>query len=237
MTEFRDILAATAEKLVQLFYRVKPLGTDDFIAKINHTARQLGVNHPQLVCALGFNKNIRELTDILSVIGFKSYKLLSYRRDEIFSTDTYAGLDVDNILDVYSERLEDPDLLETLRGLLSARLHSIETTIANGADASTIMSYKMEVHAIYAGGIATAGFAQSRAEMEIGHFRAMTDELQMMVGQAMIPPSNLFFLDTLLAEEKRVLLETGQITDPMIRNRVQNIEISAAEREVLEEYL
>ena len=72
-------MAAPEEKLVQIFYRIKPLQHDDFIAKINHTASQLDVNHSQLVCALGFNKNIRDLTDILSVIGFTSYKLLSYR--------------------------------------------------------------------------------------------------------------------------------------------------------------
>ena len=132
MAEFRDILAAPEEKLVQIFYRIKPLQHDDFIAKINHTASQLDVNHSQLVCALGFNKNIRDLTDILSVIGFTSYKLLSYRRNELFSTDTYDGLDIDNILDIYTERLEDAELLDTLRELLPARFSSIEAKIGRG---------------------------------------------------------------------------------------------------------
>lgn len=117
MAEFRDILVASEEKLVALFHRVKPLHHDNFIAKIDHTAAQLGISHAQLVCALGFNGNIRDLTDILSVIGFSSYKLLSYRRNEIFSTDTYDNLDIDNILDIYTDRLEDTELLVTLREL------------------------------------------------------------------------------------------------------------------------
>lgn len=237
MAEFREILVATEEKLVQLFYRVKPLQRDNFIAKINHTASQLGVNHPQLVCALGFNKNIRDLTDILSVIGFSSYKLLSYRRNELFSTDTYDGLDIDNVLDIYSERLEDDELLATLRELLPTRLGSIEAKISGSSEASAIMSYKMEIHGVYAGGIATRDFAELRMSQPIGEFRLMTDEIKMIVDEQLIPPSNLFFLDSLLPEEKKLLIDSGGINDLMIRNRIQNTSITADEREMLEGYI
>jgi len=237
MAEFRDILAASEEKLVQLFYRIRPLSQDNFIAKINHTASQLGVNHSQLVCALGFNKNIRELTDILSVIGFSSYKLLSYRCNELFSTDTYDGLDIDNILDIYTERLEDAELLAILRGLLPARFRSIEAKINQTDDPSTIMSYKMEIHAVYAAAITTREFAEQRMSQDIGKFRLMTDEIQMIVGEELIPPSNMFFLDSLLPDEKKFLIDSGGINDLMIRNRMQNTAISEDERDMLEGYI
>ena len=237
MAEFREILAASDEKLVQLFYRIKPSAADDFIAKINHAAGNLGVNHTQLVCALGFNRNIRDLTDILSIVGFNSYKLLSYRRDELFVTDTYRELDIDNVLDIYTERIEDDALLEQLRELLPNRLDAVERKIQSTADASSIMSYKMEIHAIYGSGIATREFAESRTAMDIGEFRMMTDEIQMIVAEEIIPPSNLFFLDTLLADEKEFLLETGTISDAMIRNRLQNTDIEDDERELLEQYV
>jgi len=237
MAEFQEILTASEEKLVQLFYRVKPLSGDNFIAKINHTAAQLGVNHAQLVCALGFNKNIRELTDILSVVGFNSYKLLSYRRNELFSTDTYQSLDVDNILDIYTARIEDAEILVTLRELLPARLSSVEAKISRDDDTSTIMSYKMEIHSIYAGGLATREFAELRMSQGLGRFRLMTDEVQMIVADQLIPPSNLFFLDSLLPEEKQLLIESGGITDLMIRNRMQNTSITEAEREMLENFI
>jgi hypothetical protein len=237
MAEFREILAAPEEKLVRLFYRIKPLRQNDFIAKINHTANQLGVNHSQLVCALGFNRNIRDLTDILSVVGFSSYKLLSYRRNELFSTDTYDELDVDNILDVYTERLEDAELLTTLRELLPARFNSTEAKISQTDDPSTIMSYKMEIHAVYAGGIATREFAELRMAQEIGKFRLMTDEIQMIIAEQLIPPSNLFFLDSLLPDEKKFLIDSGGVNDLMIRNRMQNTSITEDEREMLEGYI
>ncbi len=237
MAEFRDILVASEEKLVALFHRVRPLRHDDFIAKIDHTAAQLGVSHAQLVCALGFNGNIRDLTDILSVIGFSSYKLLSYRRNELFSTDTYDHLDIDNILDIYTDRLEDDELLVTLRELLPARFSATEAKISRTTDPSTIMSYKMEIHAVYAGGIATDEFAELRTSQGIGKFRLMTDEIQMIVGESLIPPSNLFFLDSLLPEEKKFLIDSGGVNDLMIRNRMQNTAITEDEREMLEAYI
>lgn len=237
MAEFREILIAPEEQLVQLFYRIRPSSNNDFIAKINHSAQQLAVNHSQLVCALGFNKNIRELTDILSVIGFSSYKLLSYRRDELFSTDTYLQLEIDNILDIYTERLEDEDLLTKLRDLLPARFSAIEAAIGRDENPSAIMSYKMEIHAVYAGGIATHQFAEMRVAQGIGRYRLMTDEIQMIVEDNLIPAANMFFLDSLLPEEKKFLIESGDVNELMIRNRIQNTDITEDERDMLEAYI
>jgi hypothetical protein len=237
MAEFRDVLTASAERLVQLFYRVKPMAGEDFLKKINAAAAQLDLNHTHLVCALGFNKHIRDLTDILSVVGFSSYKLLTYRRNELFSTDTYSQLGVDNVLDIYTERIEDEDILETLRGLLAPRFRSIEKKIQESSDPATVMSYKMEIHSVYAGGIATREFAESRVAQAIGELRLMTDEIDMIVKQELIPAGNLFFLDSLLPAEKKILIDEGAVSDAMIRNRLQNREISDAERDMLENFI
>lgn len=238
MASFLDILTASEEQLVNLFYRVKPSQSTDFLVKINHAATQLGLNHSQLVCALGFNKHIRELTDVLSVIGFSSYKLLSYRRNELFSHDTYGELSVDNVLDIYSERVRDEEILETLRELLSPRFTSIEARIAaEDRDPSLVFSYKMEIHAVYASGIATEAFAQQRVAQDIGQFRLLTDEIQMVVEQGLIPASNLFFTDSLQPDEKKFLLQTGHVSDAMVRNRLQNSDISEQERDLLEDYV
>ena len=177
MPSFRDILTATDANLVKYFYRLKASGDSDFIKKINHAAAQLELKHSQLVCALGFNKNIRDLTDILSVVGFSSYKLLTYRRNEMFTTDTYRHLDIDNVVDIYSEYLEDPDILATLRELMIPRLGNIEKMLGDDSDPGLKISYKMEIHSIYAGGIATTEFATARIESPIGDLRMMVDEV------------------------------------------------------------
>ena len=168
------------------------------------------------LCALGFNGNIREPAGILSIIGFSSCKLLAYHPNEIFSTDTYAKLEIDNVLDIYTARLEDAEFLATLRERLPARFSATEAKISRAKNPSMIMIYKMEIHAIYAGGIATERFSERRMSQGLGKFRHMTDKTQMIVGEELIPPSNLFFLDSLLPDAKKFLIDSGGVTDLMI---------------------
>ena len=77
MLSFTELLTASDSDLVKIFYKIKANPKDDFIIRINKVAAQLGLNHSQLVCALGFNKYIRNLSDIYSTLGFRSYRLLS----------------------------------------------------------------------------------------------------------------------------------------------------------------
>ena len=237
MISFTELLTASDADLVKLFYKVKPDDGQDFIKKINKIAAQLGLNHSQLVCALGFNKHIRDLTDIVSILGFRSYKLLSYRQNELFTTDTYQQLPIDNILDIYSERLEDEQILEMIRGLLRPRLEHIEADIEKNDDPAKIISYRMEIHAIYNSGIADKAFAEERINKEISKFRIMANEAGVIVENGLLPPSNLFFMETISPEEKRDLIENKHISEDMIKNRIQNKNISEEEREMLEEYI
>ena len=236
MLNFTELLTASDEDLVKIFYKVKSNPSDDFIVRINKVASQLDLNHSQLVCALGFNRHIRDLEDIYSMIGFRSYKLLSYRCNELFSTDTYKQLSVDNILDIYSERLEDQQILESLQDMLKPRLENIEKDIAKSDDPSHIISYRMEVHSIYTAGIVGKDFAEYRLNKDIGRFREMANEVNIIVEAGHAHPSNLFFLDTLSPQEKKDLILGGHITKDMIKNRLQNKNISQEEREILEEY-
>ena len=153
MLSFTELLAASDADLVRIFYKIKVDENDDFIIKINKAAAQIGLNHTQLVCALGFNKHIRDLSDIYATLGLRSYKLLAYRCNELFCTDTYNQLPIDNVLDIYSERLEDQQILDTIRSLINPRLGNIEAYIADNDDPGHIFSYRMEVHSIYTAGI------------------------------------------------------------------------------------
>ena len=60
MIGFTELLTASDADLVKIFYKVKVEPSDDFIKRINKIAVKLDLNHSQLVCALGFNKNIRD---------------------------------------------------------------------------------------------------------------------------------------------------------------------------------
>lgn len=237
MASFTDLLTASDDELVRIFYKTSAGDETDFIKRINIIARKLELNHTQLVCALGFNKYIRDLTDIQQQLGFRSYKLLMVRQNELFTTDTYKYLPIENILDIYAERLEDQDILENLRALLLPRLAHIEAHLDKNDDPAHVISYRMEVHAIYTSGIADKEFADKRLRMNNGQFRRMASEANIIIDAGYYPPSNLFFMDTLSTDEKADLIEAGHINGDMIKNRLQNKNISEQEREFLEEKL
>lgn len=237
MVSFTELLTASDADLVKIFYKVKSDPNDDFIIRINKAAAQLDLNHSQLVCALGFNRHIRDLADIFSSIGFRSYKLLSYRCNELFSTDTYNQLGIDNILDIYSERLEDQQILDSLREMLLPRLEHIETDIDKNQDPGHTISYRMEIHSIYNAGIVDQSFAEQRINKDIGKYRILSDEVLVMVDAGFFPGSNLFFLDSLIPEEKKMLIDNNHINPEMVKNRIQNPKISTEEREMLEDYI
>jgi hypothetical protein len=237
MISFTELLTASDADLVKIFYKVKPGEDADFIKRINKIASQLDLNHSQVVCALGFNKNIRDLTDIISTLGFRSYKLMSYRQNELFTTDTYQQLPIDNILDIYSERLEDEQIHDMLRDLIRPRLEHIEADIEKNDDPSNTISYRMEIHAIYTSGIADKEFAEERLSKDIAKYRMLANEVGVIVESGLIPPSNLFFSDTISLEEKQDLIVNNHISNEMVKNRLQNPAISDEEREMLEDHL
>jgi hypothetical protein len=237
MISFTDLLTANDADLVKIFYKVKSDPLVDFIKNINSIATQLELNHSQLVCAIGFNKNIRDLTDIMTVLGFKSYKVMIYRRNELFTTDTYQQLGIDNILDIYSARLEDEEILETLRELLHPRLQHIEADIEKTDDPGYTVSYRMEIHSIYQSGIADKSFAEERIQKDIGKYRHMESELSEMINAEIFPPSNFFFMENITPDEKRELIQQEHVSSDMVKNRLQNSKISADERDMLEEFV
>ena len=118
MPSFKEMLTASEAELATIFHTIPASEEGDFIKRINSVAKLLDLNHSQLVCALGFNKHMRDLSDICTLLGFRNYKLLTYRTDELFSTDTYQQLSIDNILDIYSEILEDETVVQNLRKLI-----------------------------------------------------------------------------------------------------------------------
>jgi hypothetical protein len=146
-------------------------------------------------------------------------------------------LSIDNIIDIYSERLEDEQILESLREILSPRLEHIEAEIGKSEDPGQIISYRMEVHSIYTAGIVGKEFAEERLNKDIGKFRLMANEANIIVENGFFPPSNMFFMETLDPLERKDLIDGGHIDTNMIKNRMQNSDLSEEEREILEEYI
>ena len=157
MATLEQLLNGGAEDLVRLFYKTRDIHEQGFIARINAIANRLELNHAQLVCGLGFNRHIGLLPDVLSVVGFSSERALFLRRDELFKTDVYQQLSVDDVIEIYALLSNNKELQRETHELITARLANIEAAIAQQANTS-LVSLKMELHAIYHSPIADENF-------------------------------------------------------------------------------
>lgn len=236
MATLEHLLNGGAEDLVRLFYKARDTQEKGFIARIDAIANRLGLNHTQLVCGLGFNREIGLLPDVLSVVGFSSERALILRRDELFKTDVYRELSVDDVIEIYALLSNNEDTLQRTRELIVARLTNIEESLAQQTH-SGLVSLKLELHAIYHSPIANEEFVDMRWQSRTQTNEVQYDELEIIVDKQIVPAGNLFFSNALSPAEKLFLIERGEIDVAMIKNRMQNTEISAAERDMLEDNL
>ena len=68
-------------------------------------------------------------------------------------------------------------------------------------------------------------------------FRALLNEVVMIVDARLIPIGDIFFRDTVLPEEKRRLIVKGLIPRGLVEQRLAETSVSAQERQMLEEQL
>ena len=92
MSQFDELLIAPSEELLKRLYKSaagqaeRPGGG---VARTRQIAKSLGLTYPQLICALGFNARIQDLSDVLAVLGFESYDALAHERNLPFTSDIY----------------------------------------------------------------------------------------------------------------------------------------------------
>jgi len=237
MPGFNEILAATEEELVQNFYMFRDdrsLSRED---KLNKVARKFLLRDAQLVCAVGFNPNAANLTEILPIMGFDSFDELASERNDIFSTDIYRRLTFDNVIEIYSEIKTHAKLLQIMEYLLKKRLHNIEGKIEATVNSIIIEKYKAEMRAIYFDRIVSIDFVEDRLNNTDSGFRALLNEVAIIIESKLIPAGDIFFRDSILPEEKRKLLNKGLIPTDLIESRLGDESISNEEKRILLEHL
>ncbi len=237
MVEFNDILCASEEELLQLFHKIKD---DDSLTpdeKLVAVAKKFRLRAEQLVCAVGFNPNARELAEIFPLFGFVNFDDLARERNQVFTSDIYKRVPFDNVISIY-ERVKDlPELLQIMQYLLKARLARVEQKIEATVNSIIIEKYKSEMRAIYLDHIATLEFVEERLNNKDSGFRALLNEVAIIIESKMIPTGDIFFRDSILPEEKRKLLKKGLIPMELVESRLQDESISVDERKVLLEHV
>jgi len=236
MASFKEILNANEEELLQLLYKFN-VSTENIEDKAEAIASKLKIREAQLVCAVGFNESVRELPEIPPILGFYNYDDLLKSRNEFFTMDIYKLVTLDNILSIYSVVKNDDQNKQIIEYLLSIRLQTIENRIDETVNSMIIDKYKEEMRAIYSDEIVGIDFVETRLKRSDSGFRALINEVTLIVENKIIPVGDLFFRDTILPQEKRKLLDKGLIPKDLIETRIEDPSISDVEKKILYDYI
>ena len=238
MDSFSDILIAPGEELIRKFYVYQDeLGPELDENRTDIIAMKLGLRRQEMILAVGFNPHINECLEILPILGFKNMDDLAHERNEIFISDIYRKITLDEVLQIYSNVKEFPKMLQVMQYLAEHRLKNIETKIEETVNSSLIEKYKVEMKTIYMDGIAGIDFAENRLGTIDSGFRALLNEVTIITESRVIPAGDIFFRDTILPEEKRKLLNRGLIPLELVQARLDDPAVSTRERKILEDYI
>src|SRR5579885_460171 len=238
MATFYEVLNAPPERLLNLFYiAARGPEKEDRKQKIRRVAAKLGLRSAQVVCGLGFNRHIRNLPDIINALGFENYEQLAADRNSYFINDLYQHLSIEDILAIYKALKHQYDLIPVIQYLLTGRLANIEKRIDATVNPLVIERYKKELRTVYAEGIAQIDFAESRLTNVHSGFRALNNEVVIMVETKLMPIGDIFFRDSVLPEEKRKLISRGLVPANFVHDRLDDPATPAKEREMLQDVL
>ena len=238
MSRFTEILTASSEDLLKTLYKSSSRSGDSSpTSRTKQVAKNLGLTYSQLVCAVGFNAKIQDLSDVVAVMGFDSYNALARERNQAFTNDIYQQLGIKDVLAIYRHVADCMPLLEVIQHLLTRRLQKIEDRIEATVNSVVIERYKKEMRSIYNDGVAQIDFAEERLSKTHSGFRALLNEVAMIVESRLIPIGDIFFRESILPEEKRRLMIRGLIPRDLVETRLEDRDIPEQERNVLEDQL
>ncbi len=206
-TTFSEILHASATDLRERLGKRKPSAQPR--KRLGNAATRLGLTKARLVCALAFNREAHALGAELLALGYASHDDLAQHRNHVFVTDVYAEISLDDVLAIYSHAKDDSDTLSILQYLMLRRLSQIEAAIDAQVQVWVIERYKREVRHIYLNGIAQAAFAEGRLEQGHPGFRALANELKLVIDSKLLSGGEICARKSLLASEKQRLIERG----------------------------
>ncbi len=236
MSIFDDILFESEEALLQRFYKFKA-GPSLPTTSITEIAKHFMLRKEQLICALGFNPDARLLIELLPILGFATFNELDQERNNIFIFDIYKKLPLDNVEKIYERIQSTQDMLNVMQYLLTKRLEKVESEIESTVNSMIIEKYKSEMRAIYGMGIASMEFTEDRLNKKDSGFRALLNEVTMIVENKLIPVGEIFFRDAILPQEKQKLLNKGLIPKELVQLRANEDGIKPEEKKILMDYL
>lgn len=229
-------LCASQEELQDIAGILRPAADRDR-DEAGSIAEQLGLNRCELVCAMGFNKHARHFGELIGLLGYADYEHLAEHRNRLFTTDVYAALSIGDVLATYRQLRNEPYALSLVRYLIPRRLAHIEEQIDATVNFQAIKGYRREVNYIYSKAIAQMDFADKRLAHTPRGFRALADELKLIIESQVLSLEDLLLCPTLKSQEKKRLLDRGLVSPGRIEQLAASATMTSDEKQVLTEIL
>lgn len=182
--------------------------------RMGGAAVRLGLGKAQLVCAFGFNPAVQGLSLELAALGYPSYDELARHRNQVYTTDVYDELSLADVQSVYRRARAEPHGRAILQYLLPQRLTQIESRIDATVDPTLIDRYQRELRYFYFSGIAQPEFVEVRLSQGSAGFRALCDELELLLQSTPVAGTCLLEHPALGPAEKWRLIERGLVAAP-----------------------
>ena len=237
MSLFSKILTATPSNVTKILPGLCAQNIPPEQATLELVAKETRMHPEQIILALGFNHNISGFGSIATKLGYDKTEALTKAGENIYISDIYKKISLDNILMLYQAIKNHENIIEMIQSSLETRVKNIELKIEATVHSGTIDRYKIEMKAIYADNIAHIDFAEARLKSAKNGFRALLNEASIIAESGLIPIGEIFFRNSILPEEKRKLLNRNLIPIDLIESRLEDDYITQKEESILKNFL
>lgn len=222
MYAIEELLHASQQELGKILAEAKVQPQGDPNSRRDTIAQALGLKTNQLVCGVGFNRNISEYLTAIHYLGFNSFEALAAERNYQLIHDRYTALSVDNILQIYTVLGADDAERETWSDLIMTRLTTIEGQLEETINPILIGGYKLEIRGIYENGLASEAFLKMRLAREYGVLRDISNECAVMLETGVCSAAKLLGEAGLSIDEKIRLVKRGVISSTEINEFIES---------------
>ena len=237
MRPFERLLVSSEADLAQTFAKFPIDRRGGVEPTLETTARQLGLNTTQLVCACGFSSHIANLPRVLNVLGFGSFDALWGHRNYLFITDVYHLLSINDVVAIYAAvgRQEPRD--DLFPDLVGSRLTNIEAQIEATINPIVLGSYKLEMRAIYENRHASRELVEMRLGSGYAVLRSVSNEIDLMLEAGVIEPGELLAHAGVTPDEKARMVQHGRVPAAMLKAHLDQPDLPEPEKRILQALL
>lgn len=199
---FENLIRASAQGLVGTFAPLRERVRGEGEARRIQLAQLLGLNPVQLLCGVGFNREMARIPDLVRFLGYGSREALISERNYVFVHDRYRSLSVNDIMEIYAVIGAAADLAEAT-DLVISRLNTLEAQLEETINPILVGGYRLEVRGIYENRLATPALVAARLGAEYAVLRDITNEAMIMLETGAVSPADFMHNPGVGADEKR----------------------------------